>query len=111
MILKGKIEIFKHKIVPVPLCPSQIPYGLACGKRLTNNGLRYGNNAKYSITTFIYTSIVKIIKECYSYQIREMKRVSSVRSKFHSRTRHEVPEGEKSYRSTLPLTSMLDRGG
>jgi len=29
MILEGKIEVFGEKPVPVPLCPSKIPTGLA----------------------------------------------------------------------------------
>ena len=34
-----------------------------------------------------------------------------IKFKFHPRTSHEGPEGEKSYSSTLSLTSTLDEGG
>jgi hypothetical protein len=76
LVTEGKNEIFKHYLVPMSHCPSQTPYVLVCGKIPTNNCLRYGKNAKYSITTYICTSIVKLIKKCNSSQIREMKYVS-----------------------------------
>ena len=36
---------------------------------------------------------------------------SAVKSKVHSRTSHENPEGEQKYRSTISSTSVLDEDG
>jgi hypothetical protein len=33
MVLTGKAEVTGEKPVPVPLCPTQIPHGLAWDKR------------------------------------------------------------------------------
>jgi hypothetical protein len=44
------------------------------------------------------------------YNIPVQVRTQESKGKFHPRTGHESPECEKSYSSTLPLTSALDWG-
>ena len=50
----------------------------------------------------------KVNENCFEWQCRHLRNTQGkAKDKVHPRTGHEGPEGEKSYRSTLPLTSAL----